>query len=235
MRKDPPLVFRMRVVKRAVPDMASSVCAGCRGHSVFLGKVYFSDFTGVGVFPWSVVPKPVLLYFSDCIGKCLCVCLGSGGESELCSLNINTKLPLPSLLSSALSYWSLSLMHPSLVWLPFSYTTKTSPLSTWESHYEFPLSSSSSAYLPGGLFLGRYKRVTAACRWRACESCWLWRLLFAKGWMRRRIDAQLWPCCSETLAPSRWHRPAWGELDCGHPALDLLRLQPLALKRARTY
>lgn len=73
------------------------------------------------------------------------------------------------------------------------------------------------------------KRVTAACRWRACGSCWLWRLLYARGWMRRRIGARLWPCYSETLAPSHWHRLVWRELDCGHPALDLHRLQPLAL------
>lgn len=124
---------------------------------------------------WSAVPEPVLLHFADCIGKCLCVCLGSGGESELCSLNINTKLPPSPPLSSA-----LPLMHPSLLWLPFSCTTNNCPLSTCDSHYKFPYSLM-VRILTRWALSGGEERVTAACRWRACGSCWLWRLLYARG------------------------------------------------------
>lgn len=151
--------------------------------------------------------------------------------SQSSALWISTQSsPLPS----PFSYWALPLMHPSLGWLPSSCTTKTCPLTTCESHYQFPYSLMVHILTRWALS-GGDKRVIAACRWRACGSCWLWRLLYARGWMRRRIGARLWPCYSETLAPSHWHTLVWRELDCGHPALDLHRLQPLALRKAGTH
>ena len=84
---------------------------------------------------------------------------------------------------------------------------------------------------PGGLLPREEgERVIAVCRWRACGSCWLWTLLYARGWMKRRIGVRLWPCCSETPPLSRSHKVAWLEPDCGLRAPDPRLLRPLVLK-----
>lgn len=68
--------------------------------------------------------------------------------------------------------------------------------------------------------------VIAVCRWRACGSCWLWRLLYARGWTKRRSGVRFWPCCP----PSRSHKLSWLELDTGLRAPDPDLLRRLVLK-----
>lgn len=75
--------------------------------------------------------------------------------------------------------------------------------------------------------------VIAVCRWRACGSCWLWRLLYVRGWTKRRIGAPLWPCCSESRPLSRSHKLAWLELDCGLRAPDHDLPRPLVLQKRK--
>lgn len=77
-----------------------------------------------------------------------------------------------------------------------------------------------TSHSPGWLLLRGegVGRVIAVCRWRACGSCWLWKPLCARDWMRRRICAQLWACCSESLPLSHSHRLVWLQQGCGpHP------------------
>lgn len=79
---------------------------------------------------------------------------------------------------------------------------------------------------------GRRERgggVIAVCTWRACGFCWLWRLLYVRGWMKRRIGVQLWPCCLESPLLFHSHKLAWLQLDCGLRSRDLDLLQPLVL------
>lgn len=76
--------------------------------------------------------------------------------------------------------------------------------------------------------------VIAVCRWRACGSCWLWRLLYVRGWRRRRIGVRLWPCCSENPPLSRSHRLAWLQLDCGLRSPDPGVPRPLVLQAQKT-
>lgn len=52
--------------------------------------------------------------------------------------------------------------------------------------------------------MGCWGGVIAVCRWRTCVSCWLWKLLCGRDWMRRRTCALVWPC-----SPSRLHTQAW--------------------------
>lgn len=82
----------------------------------------------------------------------------------------------------------------------------------------------------------RGRRVIAVCRWRACGFCWLWRLLYVRGWTRMRIGVRLWPCCSETPLLSHSHKLAWLQLDCGLRSPDPDLLRPLVLKtQTHTY
>lgn len=49
--------------------------------------------------------------------------------------------------------------------------------------------------------------VIAVCRWRVCESCWLWTCPCGRGWTRSwsagLISASVLP------VPSRSHKPVW--------------------------
>lgn len=74
------------------------------------------------------------------------------------------------------------------------------------------------------------RAVIAVCRWRACGFCWLWKLLYVRGWTRRRTCARLWSCCLETLRLSRSHKLAWRQLGCGLRSPDPGVPQPLALQ-----
>lgn len=109
----------------------------------------------------------------------------------------------------------------------------------------FPLSTvekrTSSKHNSAGVFFSSLhthqveegEGVIAVCRWRACGSCWLWRLLYVRGWTKRRIGAPLWPCCSESRPLSRSHKLAWLELDCGLRAPDHDLPRPLVLQKRK--
>lgn len=84
--------------------------------------------------------------FCDCIGNCLCVCLGSSGESEHCLLNINTNPLSPRwfpllliLISTVFSFGSAAPVLLSCLCFPppYIYCIKSCPLSTSEAQPEF--------------------------------------------------------------------------------------------------
>lgn len=159
------------------------------------------------------------------VWKCSSVFLRSGGESEHCELN-NTFSVRPHFLL----LFHLNLLHFVFIFITCRKKFNASFLTCSVTHKQ--LLKCLHTHQVGCCCLGRkMKAVIAACRWRACGFCWLWRLLYVRGWMKRRICAQLWFCCLETLLLSRSHKLAWLQLDWDLHSPDRSLLQPLALKR----
>ncbi len=56
------------------------------------------------------------------------------------------------------------------------------------------------------------RRVTAACRWRVCGSCWRWRCLSGRDWRKSWSAARIWASARST--PSRSHTAVWPRHRC---------------------